>query len=60
MRFSVPDILQVIVDAEAWAETPAVKADFNANLTAGNFKSNASPDEKRLVLIFALLAIIRG
>jgi len=56
--FTKPEIKQAIEDAEAWAETPAVKSDFNSNLTAGNFKTNATADQKRLALIFALLAII--
>ena len=59
-RFTKPELKQAIIDAEAWAETPAVKQDFNNNLTAGNFKTNATADEKRLALIFALLAIING
>lgn len=58
MGFTKQELKQAITDAEAWAETPAVKADFNNNLTAGNFKSNATADQKRLALIFALMAII--
>ena len=60
MPFTKQELKQAIVDAEAWAETGSVKSDFNDNLTAGNFKTNATADEKRLALILALLAIIRG
>lgn len=60
MPFTKQEIKQAIQDAEAWAETPSVKSDFNTNLTAGNFKTNATADQKRLVLIYALLSIIKA
>ena len=60
VAFDKPGIKQAIQDAEAWAETPSVKSDFNSSLTAGDFKTNATPDQKRLVLIFALLSIVQS
>ena len=60
VTFTKQELKQVIQDAEAWAETGSVKTDYNNNITAGNFKSNATADQKRLALIFALLTIIRG
>lgn len=60
VTFTKSELKQAIQDAEAWAETPAVKADFNANLTNGNFKTNATSDQKRMALIVALMSIIRA
>lgn len=60
MPFTKQQIKQAIIDAEAWAETPSTKTSFNNALTAGPFKTNATADQKRLALILALLAIIRG
>ena len=60
MGFTKPELKQAVQDAEAWAETPSVKADFNSNLTAGNFKTNATADQKRLALVYALLSIVEG
>lgn len=60
MKFTKQDLKTAITDAETWAELTATKTDFNSALTAGNFKTNATGDEKRLALIFALHSIIRG
>lgn len=60
VTFTKQDLKQAIVDAEAWAELVATKTSFNSALTAGNFKTNATPNQKRLALIFALVSIIRG
>ena len=60
VTFTKQELKQAVQDAEAWAEKVAVKTDYNSNLTAGNFKSNATADQKRLALIFALFSIIRG
>ena len=51
---------QAVIDAEAWAESGSVKASFNAALTAGDFKSTATADQKRLILIWALWSIVKG
>ena len=60
MPFTKPEIKQAIDESEAWAELPATKSDVNSNLTTGPFKSNATADQKRFALIFALLAIIKA
>lgn len=60
VAFTKPELKQAIADAESWAESAPVKSSFNSALTNGNFKSNATADQKRLVLIWALWAIIRG
>ncbi len=60
VTFTRPELKQAFEDAEGWAEDPANKTSFNSALTSGNFKSNGTADQKRLVLIFALMSIIRG
>ena len=60
VTFTKQELKQAITDAEAWAESGAIKTSFNAGLTAGNFKSNATADQKRLALIWALWAIVKG
>lgn len=60
VAFTKQQLKQAITDAEAWAESSPVKSSFNLALTAGNFKSNATADQKRLVLIWALWAIVKG
>lgn len=60
VSFTKQELKQAIRDAEAWAGTAAIKNNFNSGLSAGNFKRNATPDEKRLALIFALTAITKG
>ena len=60
MSFTKQELKQAIVNAEVWAESPSIKTSFNTALTDGNFKTNATADQKRLALIFALYAIIKG
>ena len=60
VSFTKQELKQAVVDAEAWANSNPVKSSFNSALTAGNFKTNATADQKRLVLIWALRAIVKG
>lgn len=60
MGYTKTDLKAVLLAAINWVETPAVKSDFNGDLTAGNFKSNATADEKRLVLAYSLLSKLRA
>ena len=59
VAFTKTELKQAIVDAEAWAELPATKSDYNAALTGGNFKATATANQKRLVLIWALWSIVK-
>lgn len=48
--FGRDDIDQAVVDTDAWQDSVPVKQDYNSNLTAGNFKTNGTEDDKRFLL----------
>lgn len=60
MPFTKQQIKQAVNEAHTWAELASTKTSFNNGLSAGPFKTNATADQKRLALILALLAIIKG
>lgn len=60
MGFTKQELKGAVVDAKAWTNLTSTKTSFNDALTSGNFKTEASPDDKRVLLAYALLEDVFG